>query len=126
MIGGGGERGGGEVQWHVVVMRAHVRSQIARQRELLQTDRTFERLLSAVDQQMILQIGLFRESTCADRTTEGPSAIVNVRMTTEITGRGKALRALRTFVRLVLQTSTTVSHSNRVPSTDLTLLCVSL
>lgn len=54
---------------------------------------------------MVLQIRLFREATRADRTTERPGAIVNVRMTTKITGRGKALRTLRTFVRLVLQTS---------------------
>lgn len=84
-------------------MRAHVRAKVARQREALATALTRERFLARVDEQVVLQVGLLREATRADRAAKRPRAIVHMQMTPEVAGRRKALRTLRALVRLVLR-----------------------
>ena len=129
----GGERGAEgwrrEVQWQFLMMGSEMRSKIARQRELLLTMLTLKWFLSRMNEKMILQIGLFRKASRTDRTPKRPSAIVNMRMTTKITGCGKTLRTLNTFVRFLLkdkQNPCLNSIHRQMTIDSLTLLCVNL
>ena len=51
-----------------------------------------------MNDQMLLQIGLFGKAMITDRTTVRPRAIVGVHVTTEIAGRGETLGTLRTLM----------------------------
>ena len=73
------------------MMRSLMRTKIAEQREFLQTHLTLKRFLTGVNEEMILQVGLFGKATRTDRTTVRPSAVVNVFVTTQITGCGETL-----------------------------------
>ena len=79
-----------------------MRTKITRERKFLRTDSTLIWFLTSMNENMILKIGLFRESSCTNRTSEWPRSIVNMQMTTKIAWCRKTLRTLTTFMRFIL------------------------
>lgn len=60
-------------------------------------------VLTSVQEEVILEVGLLGESSGTDVTFEGPRAAVDIHVRLEITGSGERLGAEATFVRLFLR-----------------------
>ena len=60
-------------------------------------------MLTGVEEEVVLEVGLLAESSVADLTFEGPGAVVDVHVRSEVAGRGEGLRAETAFVRFFLR-----------------------
>ena len=79
-----------------------VRFQIAMQREEFAAHVTLVIFSSRVREKMILQVGLFGEALGTLAASKWPCALMDVRVTTEITRRGERLVAVGALVWLFL------------------------
>jgi hypothetical protein len=73
-------------------------------------------VLTCVQEQVILKVGVLAEPSVADVALERPGPIVNVHVRFEVPGCRERLGAQSTFMRLLLQqTRTTSNIRNHVP-----------
>lgn len=66
-------------------------------------------LLTCVQKQVILEVGVLAEPSVADMALEGPGPIVNIHVRFEVPGCRERLGAQATFMRLLLQQTWTAS-----------------
>jgi hypothetical protein len=66
-------------------------------------------VLTCVEEQMILKVGVLAEPSVADVALEGPGAIVNIHVRFEVPGSRERLGAQSTFMGLLLQQIYTTS-----------------
>lgn len=70
-------------------------------------------VLTCVQEQVILEVGVFAEPSVTDVALEGPGPIVNIHVRFEVPGCRERLGAQATFMRLLLQqTRNTFTGSN--------------
>jgi hypothetical protein len=66
-------------------------------------------VLTCVQKQVILEVGVLAEPSVADVALEGPGPIVNIHVRFEVPGCRERLGAQATFMRLLLQQTCTTS-----------------
>lgn len=83
-------------------VRFQVSSQVTGQGEPLLAVLADVRLVSCMQEEMVLEIGLLAEAPVANMTLKWPGAAVNVHVALEVTGRWERFGAQRALVRLLL------------------------
>jgi hypothetical protein len=71
-------------------------------------------VVTCVQEQVILEVGVLAEPSVADVALEGPGPIVNIHVRFEVPGCRERLGAQATFMRLLLQQTCTTSTGSSI------------